>query len=76
MKPEITSLIYDFLGGITVQSFTLSMATYCSCLDLRPFLVPALLLLLGGRLVLAAVAGLYAWQGRSRIFGRFGLDLV
>ena len=55
---------------------TILYATYCSCLDLRPFPVPAEMLLVGGRLALAAVAGLFAWQGRSRIFGRFGLDFL
>ena len=60
-----------FLGGIQYnQSFTLSMSTYCSSLDLQPFLVPALRLLAGGRLGLAAVAGLYTWPARSRVFGR------
>ena len=60
-----------FWGGIQYnQSFTLSMSTYSSSLDLRPFLVPALWLLAGGRLGLAAVAGLYTWPARSRVFGR------
>ena len=43
---------------------------------MQPFCVPALLVLVRGRLGLAAVAVLCTWRGRSRIFGRLGLDFL
>ena len=75
MRPEITSLIYVFGWYYS----TILYAKYGYLLLLSRFATVSCacpVITVGGRLVLAAVAGLCAWQGRSRIFGRFGLDLV
>ena len=56
---------------------TILYALFCFCLDLRPFCLPAEMLLEGVRLVLALVAGLCAWLGRNLHFlVEFGLDFL